>query len=475
MSQTHSRHDTAKAAAAKTPHSGKPTLSEPMSARLGSLKMEKPSFRADMQMARRRGGKRRWIVAGSIVLLLALAVLGYRKNWLTMAGASFVDTPVDVLAVTVGQQDDGEAAMSLSGYVVAESKIQVSAKVSGTVLEVPIEEGSKVKKGDLLVRIDSQTYEADLRQAHAAVKIAEAHLAELKQGSRDEELEQLRANLEQAMARRDLGLKEKDRAEKLEGTISQAEMDKARFSVREAEAFVKQLRYALKLAENGARAEQLAAAEAEVERTKALAEKAQYLFDCTRVVSEFEGTVLTKSVQLGESVRIDPISGTTPVCVIANLNNMLAEIDVPERDLNLVSVGQACKVAPEIAPDNVYEARVERRAPIVNRQRDVVQLKIRILEPDDRLMPDMSCKVTFLREPSKDDSLLRVPRQAVIKEGDTTTVFVLDNDVARRRVVQIGEARDQTIEIASGIERGDKVLLSKQPLVDGQPVRYRLQ
>ena len=119
-------------------------------------------------------------------------------------------------------------------------------------------------------------------------------------------------------------------------------------------------------------------------------EKAQYLYDCTRVTSPIDGTVLQKSVELGESLRLDPVSGSTSLCVIADLSNLQAEVDVQEKDLPQLSIGQRCRVSPEAAPENVYEAKVERRAPVVNRQRGVVQVKVRILNPDDKLMPDIS-------------------------------------------------------------------------------------
>ena len=454
-------------------------MGEVISKRLGSLKLDKPSFRTDMQQAKPAKNLRRWVVLAVLLLLFCGGAMAYQKNWFLLPAGQFKDlAATDVVAITVGGgggENSDDAMMSISGYIIAESKIQVSAKVTGTVAELPIMEGSKVSKGDLLVRIESQTYEADLKQAQASVKIAEARLAELQKGSRIEEIEQLQASLDQAIAKRDLGQKEFGRAEKLQGTISEAEMDRAHATIREAEAFVKQFKSALEMAENGARAEQVSAAAAEVERAKAIEEKAQYMFDCTRVISDLTGTVLHKSVELGESLRLDPVSGTSLLCTIADLNSLMAEVDVQERDLARISLGQPCRVAPEAAPENVYEALVERRAPVVNRQRSVVQLKVRIINPDDKLMPDMSCKVTFLRQSDAPTGTVHVPRKALIKEGDATSLFVLENDVARRRVVTTGDSHDQMVEIASGVKPGEKVLLSRQPLVDGQAVRYRVQ
>jgi multidrug efflux pump subunit AcrA (membrane-fusion protein) len=112
---------------------------------------------------------------------------------------------------------------------------------------------------------------------------------------------------------------------------------------------------------------------------------------------------------------------------------------------------------------------------VVNRQRGVVQVKVRILNPDDKLMPDMSCKVTFLAESSSPSQGLQVPKLAVVNEGESPVIFVLEGDVARRRKVTVGKTHDKLVEIESGVQAGEKVLLSLQPLVDGQSVHCRVQ
>ncbi len=425
------------------------------------------------------GSLKRWRAPLALLGFVFLGVFVYQHGWVSKILAnvpSSYATPVEVETLTLTQQGTSEPdSQTISGYVIADRKIHISAKVSGNVVELPIVEGGQVSKGDLLLSIESQQYFADLKQAQASVKIAEARYAELQNGAPFEEIEQLRASLEQARARHDLGLKEAARAEQLRDTISPAELDKAKSNVREAEAYTKQLSFAVKLAENGARSEQLAAAAAEVERSKALLERAQYLFDCTRLVAPIDGTILQKNVELGEALRIDPVSGSTALCVLADLHNLQAEVDVQERDLPQVHIGQLCRVSPEADPENVYQARVERRSPVVNRSRGVVQVKVRILNPDEKLMPDMSCKVTFLTDSSEQSGkTLKVPRQAVIKESGVTSVFVLDGEVARRRVIKTGQTRDQLIEVASGLEVGDRVILSLQPLADGQTVHCRV-
>jgi multidrug efflux pump subunit AcrA (membrane-fusion protein) len=102
-------------------------------------------------------------------------------------------------------------------------------------------------------------------------------------------------------------------------------------------------------------------------------------------------------------------------------------------------------------------------------------VKVRILNPDDKLMPDMSCKVTFLAKSSTPSEGVQVPGLAVVKQGESPVIFVLDGDVARQRNVTIGKTHDKMVEIASGVRAGEKVLLSRQPLVDGQSVHCHVQ
>ena len=241
------------------------------------------------------------------------------------------------------------------------------------------------------------------------------------------------------------------RSKSLKNDVVAAQIDEDETNVREAEAYLKQVTFALQLSEKGSRPEQIAAAAGEVKRAKAAREKAQYLFDCTRITSEIDGTVLQKFIELGESIRVDPVTGSPTLCVVANLNNLLAEVDVQEKDLERISVGQACRVSPEAAPQLIYEARVERRAPVVNRQRGVVQVKVRILDPDEKLMPDMSCKVVFLAGGARSGPERARAGVCVAKPDASPVVFVLEGDVAHERAVTIGKTQEQMIELTSGV------------------------
>jgi multidrug efflux pump subunit AcrA (membrane-fusion protein) len=341
-------------------------------------------------------------------------------------------------------------------------------------VELPIEEGSRVAAGDLIARIESNQYEAELKGAQASLSRAKARLAELHAGARPEEIEQSKAALSAAEADRDLAEQEAKRAENLRGTISPAEYEQKVSALRKAEAMVRESKFALQLLESGARGEQIAAAEADVQSAEALVEKARFFCDHARILAPQDGTILEKSVELGEVWRMELL--VPSLCVMADLSKLRAEVDVSERDLAHVRLGQPCRITPEAFPDRTYRGRVEWISPMANRQRGVVAVKFEVLDPDVHLLPHMNCNVALLSEPESEATAgaLHSPRRAVQEDGERMVVFVVDEgQKARKRVVVLGRAiDDEMVEVTAGLKAGEVVLLPDgRALHDGQVIR----
>jgi len=238
---------------------------------------------------------------------------------------------------------------------------------------------------------------------------------------------------------------------------------------------VAQAREGVKLLERGPRPERLAAMAAEVDRAKALVAKAEYFFDGTQIRAPVDGTVLQKSVELGESLRNEALAGNS-FCTLADLTQLQAEIDIQERDLAAIRVGQPCLVIPEAYPDREYVGRLEWMSPVYNRQRGVRRVKIEITKPDELLAPDMNCRVQVLSKapPAESAKVVRLPVDAVRGEGNTQFVWLFEDGVARRREVRLGSSADGKVEIREGLKEGETVLLpGDQPLSEGQTVRVR--
>jgi HlyD family secretion protein len=367
----------------------------------------------------------------------------------------------------------GSVVLSTSGYIAAENEIHISPKIPGTIVELPIEEGSRVAAGDLIARIESDQYEAELKGAQANLARAKARLAELRAGARVEELEQSKAALSAAEADRDLAEQEAKRAENLRGTISPAEYEQKVSALRKAEAVVREAKFALQLLESGVRGEQIAAAEADVQSAEALVDKARFFCDHARILAPQSGTILEKSVELGEVWRMEML--VPSLCVMADLSQLRAEVDISERDLAQVRLEQPCRITPEAFPDRTYRGRVAWISPMANRQRGVVAVKFEVLDPDAHLLPHMNCNVALLNEADSESAAgtFHIPQRAVQEEGERTIVFVVDEgQKARKRVVVLGRTiDDEMVEVTTGLQAGELVLLPDgRALHEGQPI-----
>lgn len=443
--------------------------------RLQSLALERP---AEMK-PRRRG---RWLLV--LLLLGGIGAAAYKlvpadspqrqlaQAYLARVGlGQWMSSTPDCEIVVVAPTAADEFVLETTGFISARTKVHLNPSVPGKIVELPIREGQPIKKGDIVVRIDDGQYKADVEQAAAGLELAQARLRELQEGTRKEDIAQARAVVVQAKSRLGLMDAEFKRAELLRDSISTAEYDKAKSARDEAKAYLEQTEQALSLAEAGARPVQIEVAQAEVDRSKAALTKAQHWLESTVVRSPISGIVLQKTGELGEYVR--PEALVNSLCVVADLNDVEAEVDVQERDLALVKVGQPCKLTAEAHGDRQFEGRVARILPIASRQRGAVQLRIAVVGAKNELLPDMNCRVVLAKDATnvKETKNYRVPLMAVAKEGEKAFVFVLRDSAARKVSVELGSSREGLVEIKDGVKEGDRVLLARSgTLQDGQAV-----
>ena len=373
---------------------------------------------------------------------LLLVVLIGGGTWVYRAKINPARPPVEVDFVTVSYEDPVDVVLDATGYVIAHSTIKLSPTIAGRVVKVFVTEGQKVKKGETLAVMDAAQYHADLLQAQAA---ARHHLLK-RDFARAEELMKSR-------------------------TIPESDYERTHSTHKEASAQLDQLQYALEMLEHGPREETIAAAAAEVAKAKAMEAKAQYFYDATTLKSPIDGTVIELVGQLGEYVI--PGGLNAGYCLLADMTNLESEIDIPEQELKAIELGQPCVVTTEAYPGQEYRGRVEWFSPVANRQRGVRRAKIKILDVDQRLMPDLTCRVQVRKTelPSGTEKKLRVPQEAVIDEDGQKFVYVLEDKTSRRRPIEVGEASGAMIEVRTGLKEQEMVLLpGEAPLEDGQIV-----
>jgi RND family efflux transporter MFP subunit len=199
------------------------------------------------------------------------------------------------------------------------------------------------------------------------------------------------------------------------------------------------------------------------------------------ISSPVDGVVIERNVEVGEMVAPGGFTSqqsTGAIVRIADPSSLEVEADINESYIARVKLGQPAAIQVDAVPDHAYRGRLRQIVPTADRQRAVVEVKVSIDDRDERLVPDMSCTVTFLEQGSEGagprQQRLSVPAAAVVEEDGETVVFVVRDERAERRIVELGERTGERIEVRAGLSAGDEVVLEPPAeLGDGERVRVR--
>jgi HlyD family secretion protein len=403
-----------------------------------------PSALEDLKIdrsARRSGGPGWWWV---LLVLLLLGAGGF--FWQRPNQAALVTT-APVLEETSGALRPAETILNASGYVTARRRATVSSKATGKIVEVLIEEGMAVKAGQLLARLDATNLDTTHRLAEAQLAAASAALAEIQ-------------------VRLDEARREQRRVESLaqQKIASEAEQDAAEAQVKSFAA-------------------RLAAQQAEVVVAERQVALYRQQLDDLEIRAPFAGIVVTKNAQPGE--MISPLSAggaftRTGICTIVDMGSLEIEVDVNEAFINRVREGQSVTATLDAYPDWKIPGRVIAIIPTADRQKATVRVRIGFEEVDSRVLPDMGIKVAFHAEASNTSDekpvarRLTIPQAALRSDNGRDVVFVLQDNQARRRAVQVIGRDGGRVEIASGVVAGERVIITgPEPLGDGQRVKEK--
>ena len=375
----------------------------------------------------------RWPLLFFVPVILFLAAL-YAIRTRQALSAPEVETVTAAVARDV-QASAGAPILTASGYVVARRKAVVSAKIQGRLSDLRVEEGSVVREGEVVARLESTDYEAQVKRARAAVQRAEADLAENER--------QLR--LAERLTR--------------ENVVSVDQRDAAASRVRIAEAALEQ-----------ARAD-TAFAEAQLQNTF--------------IRAPFSGVVVKKMAEIGESVAPIPpgvniSTSSGAIVALADLATLEVEADVAESNVAKVQNGQPAEVTVEAIPDRRYKAVLRQVIPTADRTKATVQVKVTILDKDKDLKPEMSAKVTFLEPEKKSEALapgtpvITVPKSAVASRDGKAVVFQVREGKVRARPVVTGAERQDQVVIREGLAGGETIVARPpETLKDGDGVRVK--
>lgn len=385
---------------------------------------------------RPRGGGGRWLRRFVVLLLLlGLAAAGVygasQSGLLNVAEALQPRAEVRVVRVNVETGRAGDAIVVATGYLESRQQAKIGARGTGRIETLNVDEGMRVKKGDILAILEHADMDASLAAAKAAVLQAQAQVSE-----HEVDIERMKADL--------------DRVAELIKSRAAAEQryDEVRFLHAAAVAKRESLVAAVALAEARVR-------------------EAEQMIENMYVRAPFDGTVISKDAELGESILPGGLgegSGRGSVVTIADLEHLEVDSDVKEDYISRVKIGQGAEVAVDAVPSRRYTGKVRKIIPMGDRARATIKVKVEIVDADAALFPEMSSTVYFLPDETgevKDVPERRIfcPSDALVTEGEVTFVWLVDEEERLRRVdVTAGVENDGRTEILKGLSGAERVV-----------------
>src|SRR5262245_47390551 len=303
---------------------------------------------------------------GVIVIILLLLIVGGAFAFY------FMRRPADLPTVEVvrprQERSSQTAVLMATGYVIAHHKIQVGSKIAGRVAWIGVEKGDRVRRDQVVVRLEDREYRAQHDQAKSSYDGAQARLQELERGSRPEEIDRAKADVERAQADLQTADAQLKRTQGLvkEGVAPAQVLDDAKGRYDSARANLAALTKTYELIRQGPRQEQIETQRSEAARAKAAMEYAKTILEATEIRVPGNGTILERNVEQGEMVTTSFVGdrgAKSFVVTIADLNDLQIELDINQNDFNRIAPDQPCTVVTDAYPDRVYNCRVDEISP----------------------------------------------------------------------------------------------------------------
>ncbi len=376
--------------------------------------------------------RRRHWVRYAIIALIVLVLIGVGAR---LAGPQ----PVESTTVTSAYPSQNYTLLNATGYVVPQRKAAVASKAQGRLEWLGVLEGSRVKKDEIIARVESRDVEASAAQARAQVQVAEANLQLQQAELRDAEVNLRRS--EELLVPKAISKQQYD--------SDVARYNKARASINNSQA--------------------------SIVSAKANARAAEVSVEQTVIRAPFDGVVLIKHANVGDNITPFSAAADTKgaIVTIADMETLEVEADVAESNIARITVEQPCEILLDALPNLRMAGRVSRIVPTVDRSKATVLVKIRFVDRDQRVLPDMSAKIAFLSKPvppAENQPQTAVQPSAVVERDGKAVVFVIADGKVRQVPVTRG-AKIGELVAAQGVKAGDIVVLAPaDKLADGAKV-----
>jgi multidrug resistance efflux pump len=386
----------------------------PMRSASGALSDRVRSLRLPDRGAgrRSRGSRLPWVLV--VLLLGTTAAFGYRAFGPRPTEAPAPDaSQAGVPGVSGATAESSDVVLEAKGYIIPAHQIQVSPKVAGEIVYLApnFEEGRQFKMGEVLARLETVDYEADVNRAKALLAASQQRLEEIEKGW-PLERQQAKARLDSAETNMEYRRRESERIQRSGTAASPKERDEARSLFDQAAKSYEEAKKALDLlADPGPRRARVDAAKADIEQAKAELKKAEWRLDNCTLKAPVDGTILTKKAEKGNLVNPVAFNVSASLCEMADLRDLEVDLSIQERDIANVVVGQECRVMPEAFQKNEtflkkhpggYKGKVSRLMPIADRSKGAIPVRVKLAEgeitPEEEgvyLKPDMGVIVSF--------------------------------------------------------------------------------
>lgn len=372
-----------------------------------------------------------WLGGACVALVVGLAASGLFSP----------RVEVETAAVSLVYPSQSFTLLNASGYVVAQRKSAVAAKTTGRLVWLGVEEGSRVRTGEVIARLENEDVTATRAQAAANVVNSRATLAQAEAELKDATLA-FNRNKELVS----------------QGVVAQADLDASEARYRKAVAGV-------------------AGGHAAIDAARAALKGADVAIEYTLIRAPFDGVVLTKDADVGDIVTPigAAVNAKAAVVTMADMGSLQVEADVSESSLEKVRKGQPCEVQLDALPESRFSGTVHTIVPTADRSKATVLTKVRFDTLDNRILPEMSARVAFLqRQVTADEKRPRtaVNPTAVVKHTNRDCIYLITGDRVKETPVTVGARIGDQVEILAGAKAGDKVALKPlERLKDGTRIK----
>ncbi|MDC8446955.1 MAG: efflux RND transporter periplasmic adaptor subunit [Nitrospira sp.] len=396
---------------------------EPRKAGVHDADLDGLAIHRPEQTVRSRSPRSRWWLWGVLPALISSGLFAAWKGGLI--GPHFTVAVTPVVHLPAGES----SGLAATGYVVAQRQALIASKGTGRLEYLGVKVGDRVQAGQVIARLEHADIEALLQQTVAKRNVARARLGEAKP-----ELQEATLNFERVKV-----LLEKS-------FVTQSEYDMAAARIQRAAAAVKSAEAAI------------ASAEAERQAT-------QVQLENTNIRAPFDGIVVKKLAEVGEVVS--PMTATVrsggSVVTIVDPASVVVDAEVSEAMIHRVQTGQSADIQLDSVPGHRYQGEVLQVMPTADRAKATVLTRVRFLDLDDRIKPELSAKVMFGPKPGSAEAMTDawgVPSTAVVTREGHQVVFLVRNGVVQEMSVEVGSDNGPLKAVRGSLSQTDEVVIT---------------